>query len=174
MRDWNTILYKSKKAKQRSVAYLWGIETRIPFFNDFIKMKVCSVPMRDWNNSKKQRGLNPRLVCSVPMRDWNCLSNQKEGLVCTESVAYLWGIETFWNKSNCCCFEYSSVAYLWGIETRGNVFRKPMPFFVCSVPMRDWNLYSELIRPSLSMSVAYLWGIETSFKLEVNVITKGL
>jgi len=53
------------------VAYLWGIETEDADLAAAVRESVCSLPMRDWNNSLLVSSLPSLTVCSLPMRDWN-------------------------------------------------------------------------------------------------------
>ncbi len=94
MRDWNLQDARPWSVLLQSVAYLWGIETK---FLSCISGKATywsvaylwGIETR-WALLLQVRGTR---VCSLPMRDWN-----ENGRICPicrlRSVAYLWGIET--------------------------------------------------------------------------------
>ncbi len=56
-------------------------------------------------------------VCRIPMRDWNYYDKDANAFNIMKFVEYLWGIETifihFWVIQ-----PISFVEYLWGIETK--------------------------------------------------------
>ncbi len=53
-------------------AYLWGIETEVIKGQVKVKIKVFSLPMRNWNTQKPLRLRASVLsVFSLPMRNWN-------------------------------------------------------------------------------------------------------
>ena len=105
--------------------------------------------------------------------------------VCLEEfVGYLWGIETG-ERNWACKGSPRFVGYLWGIETEfASPFRLSHPWFVCRLPMRNWN-ETDFTRSLMLMLVCrlpmrnwnhdpyikgdgfksrfvgYLWGIET-------------
>ena len=155
------------------VSYLWGIETRLRSEDGPRQIRVCILPMRDWNFTLGGLGAAAFGVCILPMRDWNTIWWQTiwprsmrlyltyEGLkradrlkrykTALEFVSYLWGIET----ALAClyeAFELGFVSYLWGIETA-----KSLPSII-----------------GRRLFVSYLWGIETIPGFKITPDMRGL
>ena len=61
-------------------------------------------------------------------------------------VAYLWGIETYYELSGR-VNQLELVAYLWGIETNYGLILLMLVDGVSSLPMRDWNLIPYIFAP---------------------------
>ncbi len=123
--------------------------------------------MRDWNEKGIEERRDCATVCSLPMRDWN---ESKTGITgnTTTFVVYLWGIETEttglkpYLKGHVCSLPMRD----WNDILTSEQLAE---WEVCSLPMRDWNSpYQDVLHWTLQF-VVYLWGIETS----VNARLKG-
>ena len=57
------------------------------------KVRVCILPMRDWNRYRNKDEYKAWNVCILPMRDWN-IEYSYSPLAPSSFVSYLWGIET--------------------------------------------------------------------------------
>ena len=94
MRDWNRITIYRWVERDKSVAYLWGIETMSKGGSREILIQSVAYL---WGIETYTAGLCDdfdTLVCSLPMRDWNVKRDKGHAEIAFKSVAYLWGIET--------------------------------------------------------------------------------
>ncbi len=153
MRNWNQVAETAKQALQ----------------------SVCSQPMRNWNKKDELPTAYVTEVCSQPMRNWN---RQKRCMTRSRAfwfVANLWGIET--SRQAFVIFYYTCkfvanlwgietpdgrieaqsatgfVANLWGIETISFWYIYIVLIYVCSQPMRNWNVKVLCTRLKILMSL---------------------
>ena len=71
------------------------------------------------------------------------------------------------------CLPWLFVSYLWGIETKNMRKNLLKQYYVCILPMRDWNCVKSSIYENSSLFVSYLWGIETSISAGVTTSYKN-
>ena len=144
MRNWNCSQKRANKVAVKLRAYLWGIETQLPYRMGFVLAYVASLPMRNWN------------------RDIILFRNLKTALL----RAYLWGIETRkivcskLNAASCePTYEELKLLYLRWICSRDAV---------ASLPMRNWNsstvsvilLWFMCCEPTYEELKLYSWSAE--------------
>ena len=143
------------------VSYLWGIETYSASNNQGYEgtclyltyeglkhrcnadtcqpIRVCILPMRDWNVDISSGYFCKIRVCILPMRDWNIFDDISDPNNLLQFVSYLWGIETpaiiFPSK------ERDIGLYLTyeGLKPANGKIISWSEGFVCILPMRDWN-----------------------------------
>ena len=151
MRNWNHQGWPRTGARQRFLAYLWGIETVIPLAGLAFAIEVSSVPMRNWNISIYEYVWWVQPVSSVPMRNWN--RTLLHSRIQAENVSSVpmrnWNFTIklysgyFLRVSSVPMRNWNTTRWGWKHEAKT----------VSSVPMRNWN-------PGI---IKFLTIIQTSF-----------
>ncbi len=125
-----------------------------------LAIKVCIVPMRNWNIEITIDRKTPKAVCIVPMRNWNVIELRTEWTFLTSLYRTY---EELKPPLSDFPFSTSTVCIVpmrnWNFLL---LFFSDYHSRVCIVPMRNWN-YQNASRwfNKPKRFVSYLWGIET-------------
>ena len=189
MRNWNARLYRRTGQLRLFSAYIWGIETHLlphnlkkpfrfqptyeelkHFFRFHSSSPFCRFSAYLWGIETQARR-EP-----YPGRKESFQPTYEELKLKETSGRY--DVRKSFQPSYeelkpvIVCFisqpRQSFSAYLWGIETTSSYTSFGFPFYVFSLPMRNWNFFCVLnVLISLAQFSAYLWGIETIYKANI-------
>ena len=177
MRDWNFYDQNKRETAWKFVPYLWEIETwdkksRLSAANPFVPYLWEIETVQGYNERKKDEA-----VCTLPMRDWNAQFRNSSALspmslyLTYERLKHPRFSSINW-VTRCLYLTYERLKHFAHfrhlpilkslyltyerLKQLGELANEWRGFKVCTLPMRDWNLFFFSFSPSSSSFVCTL------------------